>query len=454
MQETSGNLVSVNRSRSVITYQIHEKSLFLADGYKCLQKNYKIGFLKCDKGVINGTLRLNYDVSQYVSLAELLPKLNSTMLLRIMYNLLSTAQELREFALFRRENISLSLNDIFVQRDSGKTFLIYLPLNTRSAPNAHMEFEKKLRAQFVRMVNDNRHRLATQITLDICKDLVDPKVSLQEIINKINIQDAGTSEIDTAVNMPANLTKIFGIQKHGFQNTASQGTAVEKGNSPTPSSCDDIYRHAAGKSYDENGVQERKLKKEQADEKPLKKPNKSFAQIGKTIAFVAAYCVGLAVIFLIVFNYYRNSGLTVSFVGTMFALILFALIVPVLYFTRGNKKSAANNSMYQILQQPASKRPLVLVNDGGAIKLEFFIEKSEFVIGKAKTLVDGVIPFDKSVSDTHCKIVWDEKYYIKDLDSEFGTFVNGDRVNPGQAFPIYKNDRITIGKQTLTVKII
>lgn len=56
------------------------------------------------------------------------------------------------------------------------------------------------------------------------------------------------------------------------------------------------------------------------------------------------------------------------------------------------------------------------------------LEKS-IVIGRKQGVCNIVLDYDKSVSNRHCEIsVKDGKFYIKDLQSSNGTFVNGDRV--------------------------
>ena len=91
-----GSLVTVNRTRSAVTYQFHEKNLFYTNGYKLLQNSYKSGFVKCNKGMLNGNIRLTYDISSYVTLASVLPELDSKCFLRI-----SNAEIVRNDAIVR-----------------------------------------------------------------------------------------------------------------------------------------------------------------------------------------------------------------------------------------------------------------------------------------------------------------------------------------------------------------
>ena len=79
------------------------------------------------------------------------------------------------------------------------------------------------------------------------------------------------------------------------------------------------------------------------------------------------------------------------------------------------------------------------------ISPEVFIEitKPEFVIGKKASAVDGCISFNKMISRVHCKIIkQNNKYYIQDLGSANGTFVNGKRIIVNDMEQISSGDTI------------
>ena len=49
------------------------------------------------------------------------------------------------------------------------------------------------------------------------------------------------------------------------------------------------------------------------------------------------------------------------------------------------------------------------------------------------------------VSRVHCRIdMIDEEFYITDLESMNGTYVNGKRLIPNQKYPIRENDMISL----------
>jgi len=76
---------------------------------------------------------------------------------------------------------------------------------------------------------------------------------------------------------------------------------------------------------------------------------------------------------------------------------------------------------------------------------EFKIKKPEFSIGRNAASVDGVIGLSKTIGRIHCKIVFqNRKYYIVDLGSINGTYVNKLRISPHEMQPLRDGDIVRI----------
>ena len=80
----------------------------------------------------------------------------------------------------------------------------------------------------------------------------------------------------------------------------------------------------------------------------------------------------------------------------------------------------------------------------------FEVDEEEIFVGRAP---DNEIPVkDKSVSRKHLKIVKrDERYYVTDLGSKNGTFVDGKRVTSGKEYQVREGMPIAAGKTFLSV---
>lgn len=87
-------------------------------------------------------------------------------------------------------------------------------------------------------------------------------------------------------------------------------------------------------------------------------------------------------------------------------------------------------------------------------RVEIQIAKEEFIIGKKPELVDGVVSFNKMISRKHCKITRQNgNYYLTDLASANGTFVNGERLQPHTPHLIKNGDIIKMANSDFQVVI-
>ena len=89
------------------------------------------------------------------------------------------------------------------------------------------------------------------------------------------------------------------------------------------------------------------------------------------------------------------------------------------------------------------------IRDEGAEKVRTFdLDEKAVFIGRSKSNNFQVKDF--TVSRKHLKIQPEGKIFlIEDLSSTNGTYVNDDRIEPGQAVPVDENDTVTIGKTVL-----
>lgn len=108
---------------------------------------------------------------------------------------------------------------------------------------------------------------------------------------------------------------------------------------------------------------------------------------------------------------------------------------PPIQKKEGNKTSTLNDVNRMI--------KLVAMNAPGYF--EMLINSADILIGKKQEIVDKVIPFNKMISRKHCRITYvNGAYFIADEGSVNGTFVNGERVIPGQRCQINRGDIIRL----------
>jgi len=71
------------------------------------------------------------------------------------------------------------------------------------------------------------------------------------------------------------------------------------------------------------------------------------------------------------------------------------------------------------------------------------IGKQGMSIGKSGTKADIVIEGNPSVSRKHAQITWQrQKYYIRDLGSANGTFINGKKLEKEEEYPLQSEDQV------------
>ncbi|MDY5912421.1 MAG: FHA domain-containing protein [Inconstantimicrobium porci] len=82
------------------------------------------------------------------------------------------------------------------------------------------------------------------------------------------------------------------------------------------------------------------------------------------------------------------------------------------------------------------------------------VDKTEYRIGKNPSLADGVISFNKAISRLHCKITnISGKYYISDLNSSNGTYVNRKKVQPDTPQLLQDGDIIRLANSDFKISL-
>jgi len=96
------------------------------------------------------------------------------------------------------------------------------------------------------------------------------------------------------------------------------------------------------------------------------------------------------------------------------------------------------------------------LNADNGIDQSFKITQDKFMIGRQAHLVDGVVPprYNR-VGRKHCEIVKiDDQFYIKDLNSLNGTYLNGVRLSGQRNYPLKDGMAVSLANMvTYTVKM-
>lgn len=113
------------------------------------------------------------------------------------------------------------------------------------------------------------------------------------------------------------------------------------------------------------------------------------------------------------------------------------------------KKNDENSNKQVIFKQP----PLRFYSLDAPVDINFNIDMSEFLIGKNPAQVNGVISFNKAISRVHCKISYqNNSYFITDLGSANGTYVNKSRIAAQHPQKIKSGDTIRLANSDFMVE--
>lgn len=122
-------------------------------GFRTLESQFERGFVPCAKSAANGVITIDYAVSQYVSLYDILPSMNPAMFRTVVVSLLEKIKFFRENSGLKCENTYLSVDRIFVDPTKCEARLVYLPLKPDGNEDCLPYFEKKMRDNIVKIYN-------------------------------------------------------------------------------------------------------------------------------------------------------------------------------------------------------------------------------------------------------------------------------------------------------------
>ena len=133
-------------------YIINDSNLFLSTEYKVLQSQEEGCFVKCMKLLYNGKIQFYYLVNGYKSLAKLFSTIDADGFMTIMTNVFSSIISVQNNGFLSCQNIDISFERIYVDPNTYKVALVYLPVNKRFFSD-EASFENELRTSLVKVIS-------------------------------------------------------------------------------------------------------------------------------------------------------------------------------------------------------------------------------------------------------------------------------------------------------------
>lgn len=113
------------------------------------------------------------------------------------------------------------------------------------------------------------------------------------------------------------------------------------------------------------------------------------------------------------------------------------------------EKDTGNSNKHVIFKQPS----LHFYSLNAPVDINFNIDVLEFIIGKNPAQVNGVISFNKAISRVHCKISYqNNSYFVTDLGSANGTYVNKSRLAAQHPQKIKSGDTIRLANSDFKIE--
>ena len=100
------------------------------------------------------------------------------------------------------------------------------------------------------------------------------------------------------------------------------------------------------------------------------------------------------------------------------------------------------------VQQP----PMIIQSIGSPVQVNLEVTVPEYLIGKNPAMVNGAVTHNPAISRIHCKISYDNgKYYLTDMGSANGTYLNQSRLNKQETRELHTGDYIKLANSDFIV---
>ena len=121
----------------------------------------------------------------------------------------------------------------------------------------------------------------------------------------------------------------------------------------------------------------------------------------------------------------------------------------------GDSKETRDIYSNKFGEQNLVKQSMRLVAVNTPLPFELKVNRDEFTIGRKESQVDGFISFNKMIGRVHCKVNYIKgSYYITDLQSANGTYVNKARITPNEPCRIENGDIVRLANSEFRVEIM
>ena len=172
-------IISEMECGSNFAYILKDSSGFLSTEYKVLQSQTGSRFIKCMKMLYNGKIELYYCINSYKPMSSILSNIDPERFITIAGNLLAGIIEVKNNGFLSCQNIDSSFDHIYVDMNTYKVSLVYLPLNKHEYDDCSA-FENALRISLVKLISGLPSLSSPKIT-QFAADLQNGMMTLEDL---------------------------------------------------------------------------------------------------------------------------------------------------------------------------------------------------------------------------------------------------------------------------------
>lgn len=177
-------IISEMNCGSNLSFILNDNSMFQLTDYKVLHSQKDSCFIKCMKMLYNGKIQLYYFTSELKPLSMLIKSLNENTFLTILSNFLSSIISVKSNGFLCCKNIDASFNHIYVDPNTYKVSLIYLPLNEHLFESDAM-FENEIKVSLIKLLSASSPLTSSKVS-QIISELQNGTFNIEDIYSKIN----------------------------------------------------------------------------------------------------------------------------------------------------------------------------------------------------------------------------------------------------------------------------
>ena len=176
------DIISENICGNNFEYILKDNKYFAETDFKVLQSQNNGIFVKCMKMTKNGMTDLYYISNEYIPMSSMLNGINSDVLINLAVNIFASVLEVKNNGFLTCRSIDLSWDKIFVEKNTLKIKLVYLPVNIKIFDN-NGEFESELRSGMVKLINKVIQD-PDEKTERFVADLTNGSMTLEDVYNR------------------------------------------------------------------------------------------------------------------------------------------------------------------------------------------------------------------------------------------------------------------------------